>query len=50
MVLINSIIKINAFDGKYVVLAGAGSGKTKVLVERTAKLILECKAKDEEKI
>ena len=39
---------INAFDGKYVVLAGAGSGKTKVLVERTAKLILEGKAKDEE--
>ena len=34
--LINSIIKINAFDGKYVVLAGSGSGKTNVLVERTA--------------
>ena len=39
---------VNATDGKYVVLAGAGSGKTKVLVERTAKLILEGKAKDEE--
>ena len=44
--LINSIIKINAFDGKYVVLAGSGSGKTKVLVERTAILILEGKARD----
>ena len=39
---------INAFDGKYVVLAGAGSGKTKVLVERTAKLILDGHAKDED--
>ena len=39
---------VNSFDGKYVVLAGAGSGKTKVLVERTAKLILEGKVKDEE--
>ncbi len=39
---------VNAINGKYVVLAGAGSGKTKVLVERTAKLILEVKIKDEE--
>ena len=39
---------INAVDGKYVVLAGAGSGKTKVLVERTAKLILDGHAKDED--
>ena len=39
---------INATFGKYVVFAGAGSGKTRVLVERTARLIKENYAKDEE--